>query len=67
MTATGRGVAAHALAILADDVCNPDARRRAEAYVAAIAQPDLEAVFLALPILDGIVRHEITARARDSS
>lgn len=47
--------------------CDPLSRRRVEAMVLGMPPGDLEGLFLALPVLDGIVRHEIHERAQRTS
>lgn len=52
------------LEVLTSPGNGPEQLRRAEACVAALPQPDLEALYLQLPYLDRMVRAEIHARTR---
>jgi hypothetical protein len=57
-------VAPKALLALITTGDDPVGRRLAGDLVKAMPQAELEGVFLALPVLDGLVRHEIHTRAK---
>jgi hypothetical protein len=58
------GVLVNALIALIGEESNPEARRRTEAYLLALPQRELDALFVALPVLDGIVRREVLDRQK---
>lgn len=43
---------------------DPEVRRRAEAYVAAMPDASLQGLFVALPVFDAMVRREELQRQR---